>query len=149
MALSPPDLHIPASSATVQISIIDTTSHISKIPTDNFLLPKIPGYDFLDCPAFSFLIQHSSGRKLLFDLGVRKDWENFAPALYNNIKDSNWKITVKKDVREILESESIDPSEISGIIWRFVSKIVEACVLGEPGKPTAHILYNTDVYAIL
>ncbi|MCJ1243189.1 hypothetical protein MMC30_000386 [Trapelia coarctata] len=117
MALPPLDLHIPTSNATVQVSIINTTSHITNIPTDHFLLPKILGYDFIDCPAFSFLIQHSSGRKLLFDLGVRKDWENFAPTLHDKIKNSNWKVTVEKDVREILESERIDPGEISGIIW--------------------------------
>ena len=120
MALPPPDLHIPTSNALVQISIINTTCNISNIPTDPFLLPKIPGHDFLDCPVFSFLIQHPSGRKLLFDLGVRKDWENFAPILYTKIKNWDWRISIEKDVREILEGEKIDPSEINGIIWRSV-----------------------------
>ena len=135
MALRPPDLHIPSSNATVQVSIIDTTCHITNIPTDAFLLPRISGYDFLDCPAFSFLIQHSSGQKLLFDLGVRKDWENFAPTLYNRIKNSGWKVMIQKDVREILEDENIDPGEISGIIWRCVTKMRHKIHAAQPFDP--------------
>ena len=148
MALPPPNLHIPSSNATVQISIINTTSHITNISTDHFLLPKISGYEFIDCPAFSFLIEHYSGRKLLFDLGVRKDWENFAPTLYDKIKNSSWKITVEKDVREVLESKSIDPSEISAIVWRFVPKTIGVCVLaGSQGDPITGVMYHTYIYA--
>jgi hypothetical protein len=121
MAPSTPDLHIPPSAATVDVCIINTTGHIDGIPTNDFLLPSIPGHKYLVCPVYSFLIQHSSGRKVLFDLGVRKDWENFAPGLYNRLRDYGWNIAVEKDVREILDGENIDPNEISSIIWRLVT----------------------------
>ncbi|MCJ1399609.1 hypothetical protein MMC11_002811 [Xylographa trunciseda] len=116
MAKPAPDLQIPSSSSTVQVSIIDTTTHIGLIPSV-FVEPSIPGYDTLNCPAYSFLIEHSSGRKILFDLGVRKDWNNLAPEVYHRLQASNWDIQVPKDVREILEDEGVDPGAIDGIVW--------------------------------
>ena len=120
MVTQAPDLHIPASDAVVQVSIIDTTARIDGIPTDGFLVPKITGYDYLSCPAFSFIIEHSAGTKVLFDLGVRKDWKNFSPSLYKRITSYGWQIVVQKDVRDILEEQNIDLQKIDAIIWRFV-----------------------------
>jgi glyoxylase-like metal-dependent hydrolase (beta-lactamase superfamily II) len=115
MAQSPPDLNIPASSSTVQVRIIDTTSHLSGLPLAPFVSPEIEGFTTFDCPAFSFLIEHSSGRKLLFDLGVRKDFENLAPRIVERIK--NWKVTVKMGVREQLEQHGVNGKDVEGIIW--------------------------------
>ena len=75
MIESAPDLRIPTSNTIVQVSIIDTTSFVGMIPTEVFMEGKIPGFDYLHAPAYSFLIEHPSGRKALFDLGVRKDWQ--------------------------------------------------------------------------
>ncbi|TVY26853.1 Cytochrome P450 monooxygenase [Lachnellula hyalina] len=70
MAQPPPDLKIPSSTTTVNIRIIDTTSRISGIPLEGFVSPAIKGHTLLTAaPAFSFLIEHPSNRKLLFDLG--------------------------------------------------------------------------------
>ena len=128
MAIPAPDLHIPISKAVVQVSIIDTTARIDGIPTDGFLLPNVTGYDYLSCPAFSFIIEHSAGKKVLFDLGVRKDWENFSPALYKRLTSYSWQIVVQKDVRDILEEEKIDLQEIDAIIWRFLPTILQFAV---------------------
>lgn len=82
-----PDLNIPASSATVDVSIIDTTSSIKGVDTWKFLSPSIPGHDFLSTLAYSFLIEHPTlERKLVFDLGIRKDWWNYAPFLQDRFK---------------------------------------------------------------
>ncbi|MCJ1281369.1 hypothetical protein MMC26_000688 [Xylographa opegraphella] len=117
MAHSAPDLHIPSTDSIVQVSIIDTTTHIGAIPNGLFMVPNIPGYEYLNCPSYSFLIEHSSGRKILFDLGIRKDWENLAPKVFYRLRDSKWDIRASKDVREILEDEGFDPGTIDGIIW--------------------------------
>lgn len=116
-----PALNIPPSTTTVKVSIIDSTSHISNLPSAEFMGPPIKGYDFLDCPAFSFLIEHPSGRKLLFDLGVRKDWWNLAPKITSRLKDGNWKVEVKKGVNEILEENGVPLDSIEAIIWRYQS----------------------------
>jgi hypothetical protein len=76
-ASSLPPLNIPPSNAVVKVSVIDTTTHVKGLPTSLFFEPAIKGYDVLDCPAYCFLIEHeASGKKLLFDLGVPKDWRN-------------------------------------------------------------------------
>ncbi|KAH8808512.1 beta-lactamase-like protein [Xylogone sp. PMI_703] len=113
----PPDLKIPPSSKTVHVRVIDTTSHIQNIPANRFFLPDVEGFQYLDCPAYSFLIEHPSGRNLLFDLGIRKDWENLAPKLANLIKSGGWKVTIQKGVREILEENGVSAKDIEAIIW--------------------------------
>jgi hypothetical protein len=45
-----------------------------------FFEPHIKGHDIMDCPAYSFLIEHEpSGSRLVFDLGVAKNWKHGPP----------------------------------------------------------------------
>src|SRR5690554_2740677 len=53
-----PDLGIPFSPHTVDVSIIDTTATIRGFPARVFLSPPIKGYDSIALPVFSFLVQH-------------------------------------------------------------------------------------------
>ncbi|KAF8867386.1 Metallo-hydrolase/oxidoreductase [Acephala macrosclerotiorum] len=117
MAQPPPDLKIPSLSTTVKVRIIDTTSHISGIPTSGFIQPDIKGLNTLNCPAYSFLIEHPSNRSLLFDLGVRKDHEHYAKRIVDRITSGGWKVTVKQGVREQLEVNGVDGKSIEAIIW--------------------------------
>ncbi|MCJ1272061.1 hypothetical protein MMC22_011968 [Lobaria immixta] len=113
-----PALNVPESNAIVKVHIINTTSRMKDVPSSLFFGPDVKGFHFMDCPAYSFLIEHaSSGQKFLFDLGVRKDWENLAPVLANHIKEEKWQITVEKGVAEILEEGGVKPKDINGIIW--------------------------------
>ncbi|KAF7928488.1 uncharacterized protein EAE98_005544 [Botrytis deweyae] len=112
-----PNLNIPPSSTTVSVRIIDTTTHISGIPLSEFVSPAISGHTHLSIPAYSFLIEHPSSRSLLFDLGVRKDWENLAPRITERIKNGGWKITVQKGVREQLEEHEVSAASIEAVIW--------------------------------
>ncbi|KAI4216357.1 MAG: hypothetical protein LQ351_001367 [Letrouitia transgressa] len=104
--------------STVVVHIIDSTSRLQGIPTAIFMEPSIKGFEELRCPAYSFLIEHpDDGRKLLFDLGVRKDWENLAPTIQKNISHWNAKVIVEKGVAEILEEGGVGPQEVEAIIW--------------------------------
>lgn len=88
------------------------------MPARFFFEPHIKGFDDLSAPSYSFLIEHPSGRKLLFDLGVRKDWENLSPATTSMIQHIGpGKAEVKKGVRELLEEHGVAGSSIEGIIW--------------------------------
>ena len=117
----PPPLNIPDSKSTVTVHVINSTAHIQGIPSSLFFEPDIKGFEALDCPAFSFLIEHpSSGRKLLWDLGVRKDTENFAPRIVKRIKDGNWNVTAEKGVAEILKEGGVKLEDIDSIIWRYI-----------------------------
>lgn len=102
----------------VIFAVIDTTSWICNIPASHFVEPQIRGFDTLSAPSYSFLIEHPSGRKLLFDLGVRKDWDKLSPFTANMIASIGpAKLEVKKGVREQLEEHGVPGSSIEGIIW--------------------------------
>jgi hypothetical protein len=82
MSESPLPSMIPISAATVSISIIDTSTRISNLKTDILFQNPIPGHDIVDgLPSWSFLVEHQpTGTKLLFDLGLRVDWQSGVPA---------------------------------------------------------------------
>ncbi|KAI4125872.1 MAG: hypothetical protein LQ338_004037 [Usnochroma carphineum] len=112
------NISIPTSTSTVDVHIINSTARLKGIPLKMFMEPQIKGHDFLDCPAFSFLIEHpKTGKKLLFDLGVRKDWENLAAKISKHIKDLGVSVTVEKGVADILKDGGVDPQSINAIIW--------------------------------
>lgn len=110
--------HHPASPNTVQVSIIDTATTI-RCPADIFLAPRVDGLERLTANAFSFLIENPrAGRKVVFDLGVRRDWENYAQPLSDHLKRGRFDIEVKKNVAEILTENGVKLEDIESIIWR-------------------------------
>lgn len=108
-------METPVSQNTVTVRIIDTTSRIV-VPNDS-ADPPIKGNELLDCPSFAFLIEHPSGRNLLFDLGVRTDFEKLPPPIQQYFQEKKAQITVENDVHGLLVENGIDPKSIEGIIW--------------------------------
>lgn len=118
MAQPPPNLNIPPSSNTVEISIINTTATIHGVDAWKFLEPPIKGHEWLAVPCFSILIHHPmQNRTLIFDLGIRKDWWNYAPSLQARFKAGGYRIEVEKGVREILEEREGGTSNIEAVVW--------------------------------
>ena len=111
-----PELHIPASSNTVRVSVIDTTLRMH-MPTGDMFEPKIKGHTALVSPSFSFLIENEKmGRKVLYDLGVQKNWEEQAPIIIDQLE--GWiEINVEKDVADILGEHNVPLTGIEAIIW--------------------------------
>lgn len=115
--LPPPDLNIPPSSSTVNVSVIDTTTQVRGVGAYRFLEPSIKGHEYLAVPAYSFLIRHPKfNRTLIYDLGMRKDWWS-NPVLGSTFAEANVDIKVDKSVREILEAEGVDCTKIESIVW--------------------------------
>ncbi|EXJ63197.1 hypothetical protein A1O7_03644 [Cladophialophora yegresii CBS 114405] len=113
-----PALNIPPG-ASAKVRIINSTATI-QAPVGVFMYPEIRGHELLHVPAFSFLVeQPSSGRKILFDLGCRKDWQNFPPAVQKVINGPGWKVDVQKSVSEILQENGVDVAAgaIEAIVW--------------------------------
>jgi len=116
-----PDFQIPPSPNTVKVSIINTTGAIHGAGSAGFVGPTvIKGHEFLKVPILSFLIEHSSPnnatRSLLFDLGLRKDWQNLSPVLVGLLKTVNWTVEVKQGIREILDAGGVDTASIEAMI---------------------------------
>ena len=113
---SPPNLNIPDGN-TVRVSIIDSTS-VLEVPLGHFMGPSLPGHEIARAPAYAFLIEHGT-RRILFDLGTRKDWQNFPPAVLSIVTQPHWSIKVEKDVAQILQENGVDAANgaIEAIIW--------------------------------
>lgn len=89
-----------------------------------FVKDHVLCHEFLECPAYSFLIEHPSGRKLIFDLGLRKDIAASPPAILQSFIEESEKagasVTVDTDVASILKEAYIELTDINAIIWRYV-----------------------------
>lgn len=120
-AASPPPLNIPPSDVTVKVFLIDSTAKLSALPVSMMVQPQYKGYDFMDAaPCLAFLIEHPSGKRVMFDLGVRKDWKTMAPSVHEVLKRIGCELTVKKDVAEILQEHGVELDSVDAIIWRCV-----------------------------
>ncbi|KAL6245331.1 hypothetical protein RBB50_008106 [Rhinocladiella similis] len=117
-AKKPEPLNAPPG-ASVKVQIVDGTARITA-PTDVFMTPPIHGHTQMFAPAFSFLIEQvSSGRKILFDLGLRKDWQSHPPAVQSLISGPGWAFDVPKNVDEVLQENGVDVKggAIEAVIW--------------------------------
>jgi hypothetical protein len=119
-----PSLNVPASSNTVDVYIIDTTTCVNGLPVSAFMNPQVPGMSMIvDGCSYSFLIKRkdpstpSKYDNLLFDLGARKDSENGPTVLVEQAKQMGFSFSVDKDVATILKDDGVDLSSIGGIIW--------------------------------
>lgn len=118
MAQPAPDLKIPHSINTVDVSIIHTTGTLQGLDCWKFVSPSILGHDYLDVPCFCFLVRNrSQNRTIIFDLGIRKDWWNLSPRLTESFKEAGVKLSVDKGVREILDEHNVNTKDIEAIIW--------------------------------
>ena len=118
MALLTPPLDIP-DGASAKLSVIDNT-FLSNIAVDNYIHPKVPGHDHFNIPSYAFLIENHRGRKVMFDLALRKDWIHLTPIAHKEIEGDCIKIRVDRDVVEILEDHGTMRHEIEAIILRQV-----------------------------
>lgn len=102
-----------------KVRIIDSTSRITDLPADVLMKPEMPGMKNMPAlPTWSFLVEHDSGRKLLFDLGVPVDWRELAPSVAKRLTTNGWEISVQKPTVELLKDGGIESSEIEAIVWR-------------------------------
>jgi hypothetical protein len=104
---------------TVGVRIIDTSSRIGNVPINLLIEPSFPGFTHLPTvPSWSFLIEHEpSGKKILFDLGVPKDWKDMSPMV---TLPPDWQVEVTRDTIEVLEANGVSADQISSIVWRYV-----------------------------
>lgn len=80
--------------------------------------PTIANFKTVICPSYSFLITHpSTNRRLVFDLGVRQNWEENPKPVVDRIKKGGFKITVEKDVAQTLGENGVPTEEIESVIW--------------------------------
>ncbi|KAJ9612308.1 hypothetical protein H2200_003905 [Cladophialophora chaetospira] len=110
-------ISFPPSSSTVRVRMIDTTARMT-VRAESFVEPVQPGHEFLNLSAVAFLIEHEpTGRKMMFDLGVRKDYWNYAAILQKRIGTVISSLRVDKNVSDILVENGVELDSISSVIW--------------------------------
>ncbi|TPX13509.1 uncharacterized protein E0L32_005980 [Thyridium curvatum] len=112
---SPLGVAIPASNSTVSVSIIDTTSWAYKIPCRDLFYPRFAGLDTFDICSYAFLITHNN-RHVLFDLGIKKDWEELVPDTVARLKRSGTSVVVEKELVDILRDGGTDLNDIDAVV---------------------------------
>ncbi|RYP59319.1 hypothetical protein DL769_008583 [Monosporascus sp. CRB-8-3] len=111
-------VHIPESRSTVDVRVIDTNTLVFLKP-ELFWQPEIEGFTGLHAPIYCFLISNGS-RHVVFDLGVRPDWQNYAPRIVSLVKATTV-VTPGSDVSSVLDSDqsgvNIRSADIEAVIW--------------------------------
>lgn len=101
--MSSPGLVIPEFETTVRVRLVDTTA-LMVVNSATLIQPVRVGHEHLNLPTVAFLIEHEAAeQRVMFDLGVRKDYWNFPPVLQQRLGKVIPSLRVDKDVTEILE----------------------------------------------
>ncbi|KAL4966973.1 MBL fold metallo-hydrolase [Aspergillus stella-maris] len=104
--------------ATARVCLIDTTTTIDNIPFARLVEPPVEGVTKIPIlRTYSFFLENSQGRKVLFDLGARKDLQNLAPSVRSMLDTVDWVVKVEKNVLDILQENGYKSTEFEAIIW--------------------------------
>lgn len=80
--------------------------------------PAITGHEWLATPCYSFFIRHPKlDRSLVFDLGIKKNWERLPPPLVQRFHNNGYTPIVPRQVREIPSQGGVDTKSIETVIW--------------------------------
>ncbi|KAF8964387.1 Metallo-hydrolase/oxidoreductase [Flammula alnicola] len=106
MALPPPSANQPF----CDVSALE--AGLIELPDEMFISNATPG-KVTTAPSLSFLLNHSTtGQKFVFDLGIRKDWENYPPVIVDWIHNV-YRVHVKQDVAESIVKGGASLSDIA------------------------------------
>lgn len=122
MADLPSKIRLPSGDKTMSVKMINPVNFGPAI-LQRFMAPAVPGLEtFETSPSLCFLLEHPSGRKMVWDLGIRKDYHNYAPEIASYLPTTNYKIQVTKNVIDILEDNGVHAIDIEAVVWRLVSE---------------------------
>jgi hypothetical protein len=90
-----------------------------QIPAAPFIQPVLPGRENLNATTYSYLISNKEkNKKVLFDLGPRKDLENLSPAARALL--SQFEFNAAKDITELLHEAETPLDAINAVMFRSV-----------------------------
>lgn len=118
MATTSPFAELPSGETALTVKLINPVNFGPAI-LNRFMAPPVPGLEtFKTSPSLSFLLEHPSGRRLVFDLGIRKDYQNYSKSITEYLPTTKYDIQVEKNVADILAEDGISGSDIEAVIWR-------------------------------
>lgn len=114
--LEAPGVHLPRGSISCSVAAVNTTCYLT-VPGDTLVEPAIRGHEFMNFPTIAFLITHSpTGRRLMFDLGCRKDFWNLPSIISTTIDEKVPGIKVEKNVSDVLRDGGISLESLEAAI---------------------------------
>ncbi|KAF7356473.1 Metallo-beta-lactamase superfamily protein [Mycena venus] len=112
------DFGIPHSNATVDVRVFNVGNASLAKEAHTIYSPILPGHEDALFPMYSFLVEHNnSGKRLMFDLGMRKDPLNLAPSVAIFASSGVLQLEEPKDITELLQGGGISLSSIDAVIW--------------------------------
>lgn len=80
--------------------------------------PDIQGFETVNFTSVCFLIEnHKLDKRVLFDCGARKDFENYSPTTKERLNAIIKGLTIEVEVNEVLSEANIELSSIASIVW--------------------------------
>ncbi|KAF3002588.1 hypothetical protein E8E13_008282 [Curvularia kusanoi] len=115
--ISKMDIKIPKGPVVVDVHLINPVN-FGPAQIHRFMAPAVPALEtFKTSPSHSFYIEHPSGRRLIFDLGIRKDYQNYSKSIADYLPTTKYDIEVSNNVSDILEANGVEPGSIEAVIW--------------------------------
>lgn len=113
---------LPQGDAVCRIFMIDTACNLVAL-AKLLVEPHWPGHEYLNLPTYSWLIVNDkTDEHVLFDLGMRKDWENSPPHIVSVVEAVLPGISIDNDVPSVLKANDVELEKISAVIlshWHF------------------------------
>jgi hypothetical protein len=114
-------MSLPTGSTTVSVKIIKAYDSLASPAGHTMWSPPAGGEvasQMFDGSGFSFLVEHPSGRRLIFDLGYRHILESTPPAIRTLMEAGIVVGDTKKDVTQQLVEGGIPLESIEAFVWR-------------------------------
>jgi hypothetical protein len=109
---------VPAGAAA-KVHIVDSGWRLSGMPTAFLVTPPVEGFnEFPPLASWCFLIESSTGRKVLFDLGGPANAAALPPPVTDSIEKVGVRVEVGKHIADMLAENGIEPANIESVIWR-------------------------------
>ncbi|KAJ6512908.1 hypothetical protein C8R45DRAFT_1088013 [Mycena sanguinolenta] len=111
------DLGIPPSSATVGVRVFNVANATFVNDAHTVTTPVLQGHEDAIFPMFAFLVE-KSGKRFMFDLGIRIDPLNLAPSVAAFFTSGTVVLEQPKDITELLQDGGISLASIDSVFWR-------------------------------
>jgi len=116
--VEPSGIHIPASSSTVRVKLLEGVRRLVDPAQFYWSSPAgVTTNENMDAPVWCFLVEHaSSGRRVMFDLGARMDLDGQPQAVKNDV-EMGMIMDVEKDVATQLKEGGVELESVEAVIW--------------------------------
>ncbi|KAF6801166.1 metallo-beta-lactamase superfamily protein [Colletotrichum sojae] len=112
--------NIPASDNVVRVRLIDTTTAMVG-QNEAFVQPVVAGHEVINFCSLAFLLENEGkGKKVMFDLGTRKDYWNLPKAIQQGILGDGkviFGMRIDKGIDEVLKEGGVDLKTIDYCVW--------------------------------